>query len=140
MASLRVQTGAGPTNVDPADISLPLPSPSEEDALTLTDVVELQAFVEKKRWIEQQIVVLRALEPVDCFAGCRLTFAREDDSDAGAGSGALPTKDEVNAMFREHERIEAEAEQLDGGEIARLRQMAKGVSRACPSSAPGAQD
>lgn len=93
----------------------------------MTDVVELQAFVEKKRWIEEQIAVLRALEPIDCFADCRPTF--EGESESSTGDKTLPSKEALQEMLKEHERIEAEAEKLDGGEIARLRQMAKGSSR-----------
>jgi hypothetical protein len=123
--TLRVETAGGAT-IDPAGISLPLPSPTEDEALSLTDVIELQAFVEKKRWIQQQIDVLRGLETVDCFAGCRSTFADgRDDADS-----TLPTPEAVEVMFQQHEQIEAEAEKLDSGEIARLRQMARGRSLA----------
>lgn len=114
--ALRVDTAS----IDPACISLPLPSPTEDEALSLTDVIELQAFVEKKRWIQQQIDVLRSLESIDCFAGCLSTFEPVE------AESSLPTAEAVEAMFKQHEQVEAEVEKLDGGEIARLRQMAKG--------------
>lgn len=96
----------------------------------MTDVVELQAFVEKTRWIEEQIAVLRALEPVDCFADCRPTF--EGESGLSTGDRTLPSKEALQDMLKEHERIEAEAEKLDGGDIARLRRMAKGPFQTPP--------
>jgi hypothetical protein len=39
----------------PSQISLPPDTPSE--ALEATDVIELQAFVDRKRWIEDRIEV-----------------------------------------------------------------------------------
>lgn len=44
----------------------------------------------------------------------------------GIEGGALPTKEELDHMFNEQDRIEEEAERFDGGDLERLRKMAKG--------------
>lgn len=50
----------------PSQISLPPDTPSE--ALEATDIIELQAFVDKKRWIEDRIEVSRvASRPSSLF-------------------------------------------------------------------------
>ncbi|KAL7413086.1 hypothetical protein BDY24DRAFT_72903 [Mrakia frigida] len=127
-----------PTNTTsspvPSQICLPPESPSE--ALGETEVIELQAFVDKKRWIEDRIEVLKSLPPIECFVVLMPTFSsrnreKEEEVMVGEerGKGALPTKEELDEMFAEQDRIEEEADRFDGGDLERLRKMAKAASQ-----------
>lgn len=71
--------------------------------------------------------VLKGLPPIECFVVLLPTFRNGEEVvvDDG-GKGGLPTKEELDEMFAEQDRIEEEADRFDGGDLERLRKMAKG--------------
>lgn len=108
----------------------------EEQALEGHKVIELQAFSERRAWIEEKIKVticiyapvngsnvaqfLEQLPPINIFVG--LDAVR---SSATTVPG-LPTREELQQWVAEHDRIEKETEIFDSGELKKLKKFTKG--------------
>ncbi|KAG1773951.1 hypothetical protein EDD22DRAFT_946814 [Suillus occidentalis] len=74
----------------------------EEQALEIHEVIELQAFSERKAWIEDKIKFLEALPPIEVF---------------------------LQEWLAEHDRIEKETEIFDSGELKKLRALTKAATQ-----------
>jgi hypothetical protein len=104
------------------------------------EVIELQAFLERKSWIEEKITVssflfvkvsilltvrhtdqlLEQMPPIEVFAGI------ESLLESSGPVPGLPTREELQSWLEEHDRIDAETEQFDTGDMNRLKKFAKG--------------
>jgi hypothetical protein len=71
--------------------------------------------------------MLKGLPPIECFAVLMPTFRDGEQVDIPRNT-ALPTREELDEMWAEQDRIEEEADRFDGGDLTRLRKMAKGAS------------
>lgn len=75
------------------------------------------------------IQVLKSLPPIECFVVLMPTFRNGEELPATEQETAtLPTQEELDEMWAEQDRIEEEADRFDGGDLTRLRKMAKGES------------
>ncbi|KAH7916155.1 hypothetical protein BJ138DRAFT_1053407 [Hygrophoropsis aurantiaca] len=92
---------------------------TEEQALESHEVIELQAFSERKAWIEEKIKFLEKLPPIEVFVGLDAIRACEETVPA------LPTRAELQEWMLEHDRIEKETEIFDSGDLKKLRQITK---------------
>ncbi|KAI6047096.1 hypothetical protein EDC04DRAFT_2886920 [Pisolithus marmoratus] len=99
------------------------PQVSEEETLESHEVIELQAFSERKAWIEGKIKFLESLPPIEVFVG--IDALR---SSAGVIPG-LPTRQQVEEWLAEHDRIEKETEIFDSGELKKLRKFTKAATQ-----------
>lgn len=70
------------------------------------------------------------MPPIDVFYGVEHIL----QTNSGKPVPGLPTRQEVAAWMAEHEKIEAETEQFDKGDMIRLKKMAKGELQlhSCP--------
>lgn len=101
-------------------------------------MIELQAFSERKAWIEEKIKVscnvasverlirtswkfLEQLPPIQVFVG--LDAVRTSAPDVPG----LPTREELAQWLAEHDKIEKETEIFDSGELKKLKKFTKGV-------------
>lgn len=112
------------------------PEPISEDAaLDSVQVIELQAFSEKKAWILDKIKVcvlislcltlyqfLENMPPVEAFIGLD---AIRDSAEHVPG---LPSRAELQQWVIEHDAIEKETEIFDSGELKKLKKFTKGLS------------
>jgi hypothetical protein len=79
--------------------------------LTTRHKASLQKFIEKNDWIQTKIELLESSE---------LPAIDTDE--------ALLDEDVLSRLVHEHDRIEAEVQELDNGELRALRLLAKGES------------
>ena len=70
--------------------------------------------------------MLKSLPPIECFVVLAPTF-RNGKEVVSEGISTLPTQAELDQMWDEQDRIEEEADRFDGGDLTRLRKMAKGA-------------
>lgn len=63
------------------------------------------------------------MPPIDVFHGVEHILP----TNAGEPIEGLPTREEVAAWVVEHDKIEAETEQFDKGDMIRLKKFAKGM-------------
>ncbi|KAG1755966.1 hypothetical protein EDB19DRAFT_1925154 [Suillus lakei] len=94
----------------------------EEQALEIHEVIELQAFSERKAWIEDKIKFLEALPPIEVFVGLDAIRTAEDIP-------GLPTREQLQEWLAEHDRIEKETEIFDSGELKKLRALTKAATQ-----------
>ena len=115
--------------------------PSEqngEQALESHEIIELQAFSERKVWIGEKIIVrvtdpvclivldygikklLEGIPPVEVFAALDAVRAS-----ASTKSG-LPTWEELEQWLMEYDKIEKETEIFDSGELKKFKKFTKG--------------
>ncbi|KAL4081947.1 hypothetical protein V8B97DRAFT_2031921 [Scleroderma yunnanense] len=99
------------------------PQNSEEEALESHEVIELQAFSERKAWIEEKIKFLESLPPIEVFVG---VDALRDSAESIPG---LPTRQQLQEWLAEHDRIEKETEIFDSGELKKLRKFTKAATQ-----------
>ncbi|KAG2158918.1 uncharacterized protein EDB93DRAFT_1325023 [Suillus bovinus] len=95
----------------------------EEQALEIHEVIELQAFSERKAWIEDKIKFLEALSPVQVFVGLGAIRTSAEDIPG------LPTREQLQEWLAEHDRIEKETEIFDSGELKKLRALTKAATQ-----------
>ncbi|KAI0079694.1 hypothetical protein K474DRAFT_1658784 [Panus rudis PR-1116 ss-1] len=125
----QVSTDAAAGNGTIAAITIPTqpqdsPKTAEgEEALEWHEVIELQAFSERKAWIEEKIKLLEQMPPVEVFAG--LDAVR---SSAVTMEG-LPSREELEEWVAEHDRIEKETEIFDSGELKKLKKFTKAAAQ-----------
>ncbi|KAG8984242.1 hypothetical protein FRB94_000343 [Tulasnella sp. JGI-2019a] len=100
--------------------------PVDEDveSLDAENRIEVQAFLERKTWIQDKIKLLESMPPIDVFQSVELILP----TTPGVPIEGLPTHEEVVAWVAEHDRIEAETEQFDKGDMIRLKKFAKAKS------------
>ncbi|KIK44476.1 hypothetical protein CY34DRAFT_802677 [Suillus luteus UH-Slu-Lm8-n1] len=111
-----------------ADSELELPQArvlqnEEEQALEIHEVIELQAFSERKAWIEDKIKFLEALPPIEVFVGLDAIRTSAEDIPG------LPTREQLQEWLAEHDRIEKETEIFDSGELKKLRALTKAATQ-----------
>lgn len=99
------------------------PQISEEETLESHEVIELQAFSERKAWIEEKIKFLESLPPIEVFVGID---ALRSSAEVIPG---LPTRHQVEEWLAEHDRIEKETEIFDSGELRKLRKFTKAATQ-----------
>ncbi|GJE84717.1 hypothetical protein PsYK624_007930 [Phanerochaete sordida] len=97
-------------------------TPGEEETLEWHEVIELQAFSERKTWIEEKIKFLEQLPPIQVFVG--LDAVRESALEVPG----LPTREQLQAWLEEHDRIEKETEIFDRGELQKLKKFTKAAA------------
>jgi hypothetical protein len=116
---------------------------SGEQALESHEVMELQAFSERKEWIMEKIKVgilnpHPTLSPPDYFSEKLLEgmpsiqlFADLDAVRASspAVSGGLPTRKQLGKWLIEHDKIEKETEIFDSGELKKFKAFTMGQCR-----------
>ncbi|KAG0705411.1 hypothetical protein DFH29DRAFT_276372 [Suillus ampliporus] len=95
----------------------------EEQALETHEVIELQAFSERKAWIEDKIKFLVALPPIEVFVGLDAIRTSAEDIPG------LPTREQLQEWLAEHDRIEKETEIFDSGELKKLRALTKAATQ-----------
>ncbi|KAG1820449.1 uncharacterized protein BJ212DRAFT_1340209 [Suillus subaureus] len=95
----------------------------EEQALEIHEVIELQAFSERKAWIENKIKFLEALPPIEVFVGLDAIRTSAEDIPG------LPTREQLQEWLAEHDRIEKETEIFDSGELKKLRALTKAATQ-----------
>lgn len=80
-------------------------------ALTKRNKASLQSFIDKNDWIQSKIRHLKSsrLPPID---------AESSELDDAV----------LSELLSEHDRVEAEVQELDNGELKSLRMLAKGQS------------
>ncbi|KAF9247014.1 hypothetical protein BU15DRAFT_69858 [Melanogaster broomeanus] len=95
----------------------------EEESLESHEVIELQAFSERKAWIEEKIKFLEQLPPIEVFVGID---ALRTSAESIPG---LPTRKQLQEWLAEHDRIEKETEIFDSGELKKLRNITKAATQ-----------
>ncbi|KAG9057376.1 hypothetical protein FS842_007077 [Serendipita sp. 407] len=96
----------------------------KEDALEEGEILELQAFIPKREWIEEKIKFLEQLPSVDLFDNLEYLVATSPTPVPG-----LPTRHELDEWMRQHDAIEQEAERFDASDMRRLKKFAKAASQ-----------
>jgi hypothetical protein len=66
--------------------------------------------------------VLESKPPIDVFAGLEQLAAGTEHV------SGLPSSEELEAWFTEHDNIESEIERFDKGDMIRLKEFAKGAA------------
>ncbi|KAI0053051.1 hypothetical protein FA95DRAFT_1552935 [Auriscalpium vulgare] len=99
------------------------PEGGAEQALESHEVIELQAFGERKAWIVDKTKYLEGMPPIDLFAG--LDAIR---SSAEAIPG-LPSRDELRQWLVEHDKIEKDTEAFDSGELKKFKSFTKAAAK-----------
>ncbi|KIL00013.1 hypothetical protein PAXRUDRAFT_822110 [Paxillus rubicundulus Ve08.2h10] len=99
------------------------PQDTQEETLESHEVIELQAFSERKAWIEEKIMFLEQLPPIEVFVGSD-ALRRSAESIPG-----LPTREQLQGWLAEHDRIEKETEIFDSGELKKLRMFTKAATQ-----------
>ncbi|GAA5844691.1 hypothetical protein JCM9279_002883 [Rhodotorula babjevae] len=89
---------------------------STSDELARAEVLELTLFAEKKVWIEDKVKFLSTLPPIE-------VVSPEPPRPAAA------SRAELDAWWTEHDRIEAEVDDYDMGDLARMRLFARDKSK-----------
>ncbi|TCD70502.1 hypothetical protein EIP91_003263 [Steccherinum ochraceum] len=97
-------------------------SEGEEQPLEWHEVIELQAFSDRKVWIEEKTKLLEQMPPIEVFAG--LDAVRESALEVPG----LPTRKELEEWIAEHDRIEKETEIFDSGELKKLKMFTKAAA------------
>ncbi|KZT74562.1 hypothetical protein DAEQUDRAFT_720743 [Daedalea quercina L-15889] len=97
--------------------------PEDEQALEWHEVIELQAFSERKAWIEGKIKFLESLPPIEVFAGLDAVRA------SAAEVPGLPSRAQLEEWVAEHDRIEKETEIFDSGELKKLKKLTKAAAQ-----------
>ncbi|KAL0949906.1 hypothetical protein HGRIS_009934 [Hohenbuehelia grisea] len=135
MVTPSTESGTLPVNDTDAQLgeqdSLSLTEPSaqnpaqqgDEQALESHEVIELQAFIERKAWIEEKIQVLGRMPPVEVFAGMEAVRASAEEVPG------LPSRDELQRWMVEHDAIEKETEIFDAGEMQKLKKFTKAATQ-----------
>jgi len=95
---------------------------AEEQALEWHEVIELQAFSERRAWIEEKIKFLEQLPPIEVFAGLDAVHASAEEVPG------LPTRTELQQWLEDHDRIEKETEIFDSGELKKLKKFTKAAA------------
>ncbi|KAI0347052.1 hypothetical protein BDW22DRAFT_1425131 [Trametopsis cervina] len=108
-----------------SEISAPLRSPkkrrskspddSGEEALEWHEVIELQAFSERK--------LLEKMPPIQVFVGLDAVRASAEEVPG------LPTRAELKQWVVEHDKIEKETEIFDSGELKKLKKFTKAAAQ-----------
>ncbi|KAJ3543599.1 hypothetical protein NM688_g5836 [Phlebia brevispora] len=94
-----------------------------EQTLEWHEVIELQAFSERKAWIEEKIKFLEKMPPVEVFTG--LDAIRSSAEEVPG----LPSRAELEQWLVEHDKIEKETEIFDSGELAKLKKFTKAATQ-----------
>ncbi|KAH8106169.1 hypothetical protein BXZ70DRAFT_886776 [Cristinia sonorae] len=95
----------------------------EEQALEWHEVIELQAFSDRKVWIEEKIKLLEKMPPIEVFTG--LDAVRNSSIEVPG----LPSRAELEEWMAEHDRIEKETEIFDSGELKKLKKLTKAAAQ-----------
>ncbi|KAI0366385.1 hypothetical protein BV20DRAFT_652811 [Pilatotrama ljubarskyi] len=98
-------------------------NPDNDEALEWHEVIELQAFSERKAWIEEKIKFLEQLPPIEVFTG--LDAVRQ----SAAEVPGLPTREQLKEWMEEHDKIEKETEIFDSGELKKLKKFTKAAAQ-----------
>ncbi|KAG9128284.1 hypothetical protein FRC07_001925, partial [Ceratobasidium sp. 392] len=93
----------------------------EAETLASEEVIELQAFLERREWIEEKIRLLEKMPQIEVFAG-----VEELVKSSTTPLTCLPSREELAEWVAEHDRIEQETEQFDAGDMNRLKKFTKG--------------
>ncbi|CEL59424.1 hypothetical protein RSOLAG1IB_03357 [Rhizoctonia solani AG-1 IB] len=96
----------------------------EAETLASEEVIELQAFIERREWIENKIRLLEKMPPIEVFAGIPELLASSTTPIT-----SLPTREELVKWVAEHDKIEHEAEQFDAGDMSRLKKFTKAATQ-----------
>lgn len=99
-------------------------SPKGEDALEEGEILELQAFIPRREWIEDKIKFLETLPPVDLFSNLEFLVNASPTPIPG-----LPTREELAEWMKQHDAIEQEAERFDSNDMKRLKKFAKAATQ-----------
>ncbi|KAI0248689.1 hypothetical protein BJV78DRAFT_1233619 [Lactifluus subvellereus] len=99
------------------------PEQNGEQALESHEVMELQAFSERKEWIVDKIKLLEGMPPIELFADLDAVRAS-----CPAVSG-LPTREQLQQWLTEHDKIEKETEIFDSGELKKFKKVTKAASK-----------
>ncbi|KAF8450751.1 hypothetical protein L210DRAFT_3521158 [Boletus edulis BED1] len=99
------------------------PGDTEKQTLESHEVIELQAFSERKAWIEDKIKFLEQLPPIQVFVGAD---AVRTSADPVPG---LPSREQLQEWLAEHDKIEKETEIFDSGELKKLRKFTKAATQ-----------
>ncbi|KAL5508243.1 hypothetical protein ACEPAH_5862 [Sanghuangporus vaninii] len=94
-----------------------------EQALESHEVVELQAFVRHKEWIDDKIQFLENLPAIDIFVGVDELPKTHDQITT------LPTRAQLEEWVLEHDKIEKETELLDAGDFKKLKTLTKAATQ-----------
>ncbi|KAL5530409.1 hypothetical protein ACEPAF_6667 [Sanghuangporus sanghuang] len=94
-----------------------------EQALESHEVVELQAFVRHKEWIDEKIQFLENLPAIDIFVGVDELHKTHDQITT------LPTRAQLEEWVLEHDKIEKETELLDAGDFKKLKALTKAATQ-----------
>ncbi|KAI0721923.1 hypothetical protein C8T65DRAFT_629665 [Cerioporus squamosus] len=94
-----------------------------DEALEWHEVIELQAFSERKAWIEEKTKFLEQLPPIEVFTG--LDAVRASATEVPG----LPSRAQLQAWREEHDRIEKETEIFDSGELRKLKKFTKAAAQ-----------
>ncbi|CAE7226528.1 unnamed protein product [Rhizoctonia solani] len=96
----------------------------QAETLASEQVIELQAFIERREWIEDKIRLLEKMPPIEVFAGIAELLASSTTPIT-----SLPTREELAKWASEHDKIEHEAEQFDAGDMSRLKKFTKAATQ-----------
>ncbi|KAF8341277.1 uncharacterized protein EI90DRAFT_3011907 [Cantharellus anzutake] len=91
-------------------------------SLQSNDVVEIHAFLERRTSIEAKVQQFEAMPPIDVFAGVDILPT------SSARITSLPSRDQLDIWTQELDRIEAEMERFELGDMIRLKELAKSKS------------
>ncbi|KAI0306919.1 hypothetical protein B0F90DRAFT_1683521 [Multifurca ochricompacta] len=94
-----------------------------EQALESHEVMELQAFSERKDWILEKIKLLESLSSIEPFADLDAVHA------STAAISGLPTRSQLELWLIEHDKIEKETELFDSGELKKFKKFTKAASK-----------
>ncbi|KAH7105684.1 hypothetical protein BKA62DRAFT_826937 [Auriculariales sp. MPI-PUGE-AT-0066] len=93
----------------------------EEVALDSDEKIGLEAFLQRKEWIEDKCQVLENMPPIDVFAGLEQLLSSEPVN-------GLPSRKQLQDWLKEHDAIEKETVQFDTGDMIRLKKFAKAAT------------
>lgn len=96
----------------------------EEDALEEGEILELQAFIPRREWIEEKIRFLEQLPSIDLFNNLEHLVKSSSMPIPG-----LPTRDQLEEWQKQHDAIEQEAERFDASDMRRLKKFAKAATQ-----------
>ncbi|KXN87916.1 hypothetical protein AN958_07926 [Leucoagaricus sp. SymC.cos] len=94
----------------------------EEEALESHEVIELQAFSEKKPWIEERIRFLEEMPTIEVFVGLDAIRA---SAEVVPG---LPSRATLEEWLAKHDSVDKETEIFDIAELEKLRQLTKAAT------------
>ncbi|KAI0068892.1 hypothetical protein BV25DRAFT_1844712 [Artomyces pyxidatus] len=99
------------------------PAGDIEQALESHEVIELQAFGQRKEWIVEKTKFLESLPPIDLFVGLD---AVRSSADVVPG---LPTREQLRQWLDEHDKIEKDTEAFDSGELKKFKKFTKAAAK-----------